>query len=492
MSCRSSFVELSTSSFSVNSSRSLRSSASNSSFISTKNRIIKISNELLLTCQTNPAENAQIYNLPKYINSINQVNSTIFIYFYESILGTCLSEKKFPPKSTEDEIHNVQLVIDSISLDVLHEDLSHIQAAAICCQSPDLLSVEYLLDIMKSIQEWISSRLESISSFSSTRTSKISQITPIKASNKSSNKLGKTKDRNFSKERSTTLVSSLNSETAFNNSNFKSLHNPMKESNAKEFKKIPNFDSIKSSSTPRSMFRSLSKDKSVCKNTTPRRTISLSFSKSPANRSINKSDIGMESIISSIKNDTSSQCLDQIMKKYSKQIQWIEKVKNLNSNELKFEKYVNEAYNKQKLLVEIIKKEITLNQRLENLKRTKEEKLCQKAKQRESRIEKARVKKYIDDLKAKEKSSSLRQKLNEELQLKKKFDETLRIKKETLIDLKKYNRDKSEERLVRQLNEIDSMENFYKTRFELLNEQLKKERELSRQRESSQKKLVSK
>lgn len=81
---------------------------------------------------------------------------------------------------------------------------------------------------------------------------------------------------------------------------------------------------------------------------------------------------------------------------------------------------------------------------------------------------------------------------DEELQLKKTYEETIRVKKETLIDLKKYNRDKSEERMTRQINEIDSMENYYKTRFEILNEQLKKERELSKKRENSQQRLVSK
>lgn len=60
-----------------------------------------------------------------------------------------------------------------------------------------------------------------------------------------------------------------------------------------------------------------------------------------------------------------------------------------------------------------------------------------------------------------------------------------------MIDLRKYNRDKSEERLSRQIHEIDSMENYYKTKFELLNEQLKKERELRKLRENSQNRLVS-
>lgn len=304
-------------------------------------------------------------------------------------------------------------------MDILNEDLSHIQAAAICCSKPDLLSVEYLLDIMKSIQDWISSRLDSISTFSRSKTSNVSQMSPIKSlnnskinSNKILNKLNKTKENVFSKERSTTLVSSLNSGISLNSSNFKSFNTPVKGKNLTEFKKLPKFDSIKSSSTPRSQFRSFSKDRSLSKNATPKRTISLSISNSPQNVSINRSDIGKESIISSIKGDTSSPNMDQIIKKYSKQIKWIETVKNLDPLESKFDKYLYEAYRKQKLLIDIIRKEIMLNQRLENLRKTKEQKFNEKAQERESRIEKARVKRYIDDLKTKEKSSLLRHKLS--------------------------------------------------------------------------------
>lgn len=56
-------------------------------------------------------------------------------------------------------------------MDVLHEDLSHLTGEAICgaysrddgieTVEPDYVSIEYLLDILRCIHEWISSRLES-------------------------------------------------------------------------------------------------------------------------------------------------------------------------------------------------------------------------------------------------------------------------------------------------------------------------------------------
>ena len=71
----------------------------------------------------------------------------------------------------EDEIHNIQAVIDSISMDLLHEDLSHLTGESMVfgaerkghkkSKRADLVSIEYLLDIIRSLNEWISSRLES-------------------------------------------------------------------------------------------------------------------------------------------------------------------------------------------------------------------------------------------------------------------------------------------------------------------------------------------
>lgn len=47
-------------------------------------------------------------------------------------------------------------------MDVLHEDLSHLTGEAICgVPEPDFVSIEYLLDILRCIHDWISSRLES-------------------------------------------------------------------------------------------------------------------------------------------------------------------------------------------------------------------------------------------------------------------------------------------------------------------------------------------
>lgn len=66
------------------------------------------------------------------------------------------------------------------------------------------------------------------------------------------------------------------------------------------------------------------------------------------------------------------------------------------------------------------------------------------------------------------------------------YGESLKVKKETLLDLKKYNREKIDKNLNLKMNQIESMENLYRIKFEMLNEQLKSEKESSQVREKAQ------
>ena len=75
----------------------------------------------------------------------------------------------------DDEIHNIQLVINSLSHDILHEDLSHLTGESICSAiysnkiKPDYVSIEYLLDIFRCIHDWIASRLDSMNTPSTSK-----------------------------------------------------------------------------------------------------------------------------------------------------------------------------------------------------------------------------------------------------------------------------------------------------------------------------------
>lgn len=74
--------------------------------------------------------------------------------------------EKRESKTINDEIHNIQLIIDSLSNEILQEDLSHLNSNAIFQEilnsNENLNSLEFLIDILKSIHEWISSRMNSV------------------------------------------------------------------------------------------------------------------------------------------------------------------------------------------------------------------------------------------------------------------------------------------------------------------------------------------
>lgn len=72
------------------------------------------------------------------------------------------------------------------------------------------------------------------------------------------------------------------------------------------------------------------------------------------------------------------------------------------------------------------------------------------------------------------------------------FKESFKAKKDTVVELKKYNRDKSEQNLNRQINEIESIENYYKNKFDLLNAQMRKDKESAELRNNAQNVLATK
>lgn len=91
-------------------------------------------------------------------------------------------DKILPASGHDDEVHNIQAIIDSLSLDILHEDLSYLTGEAIYSaikhskhskkskkssshhKRHDLSSVEYLLDLFVGLNEWLASQIETTTS----------------------------------------------------------------------------------------------------------------------------------------------------------------------------------------------------------------------------------------------------------------------------------------------------------------------------------------
>ena len=57
------------------------------------------------------------------------------------------------PETLEDEIHNVQVVIDSLATDILGIDLSHIDAQSVVCK--DAVHIQNLLEIFDGLLDYV-------------------------------------------------------------------------------------------------------------------------------------------------------------------------------------------------------------------------------------------------------------------------------------------------------------------------------------------------
>lgn len=86
----------------------------------------------------------------------------------------------------------------------------------------------------------------------------------------------------------------------------------------------------------------------------------------------------------------------------------------------------------------------------------------------------------------------LKQSTNEELVFKHLFEESLKLQKERMLEMKKYVREKSDLVQREQNNKIQSIENAYKNKFAQLNEKMKAEKNEKKMRDQGQKVAISK
>lgn len=66
-------------------------------------------------------------HVDRVIRTFSEIDVDLFVTAFEALAGEKLNDI-FRPASTEDEqVHNAQVVIDSLSMDILHTSLSHVE-----------------------------------------------------------------------------------------------------------------------------------------------------------------------------------------------------------------------------------------------------------------------------------------------------------------------------------------------------------------------------
>uniref|UniRef100_A0A674P1J8 DUF5745 domain-containing protein n=1 Tax=Takifugu rubripes TaxID=31033 RepID=A0A674P1J8_TAKRU len=103
---------------------------------------IDVANNLLRQCHTNPR-----------VRKLTDCDADVFIALYENILGEKVPDYIAAAGSQEDDIHNVQSVIDSLSLDYLQISLSHITGENVIRGDKD--SIKNLLEIFDGLLEYL-------------------------------------------------------------------------------------------------------------------------------------------------------------------------------------------------------------------------------------------------------------------------------------------------------------------------------------------------
>ena len=66
-------------------------------------------------------------HVDRVVESFVEIDVDLFVTVFEALAGERLNDV-FRPAATEDErVHNAQVVIDSLSMDILHTSLSHVE-----------------------------------------------------------------------------------------------------------------------------------------------------------------------------------------------------------------------------------------------------------------------------------------------------------------------------------------------------------------------------
>ncbi|KAK2815954.1 hypothetical protein Q5P01_026421 [Channa striata] len=107
---------------------------------------VDVANDLLSKCHINLR-----------LRKLTDCDANVFIALYENILGEKVPDYIAVPCSQEDDIHNVQSVIDSLSLDYLQISLSHITGENVV--RGDKESLKNLLEIFDGLLEYLNEEI---------------------------------------------------------------------------------------------------------------------------------------------------------------------------------------------------------------------------------------------------------------------------------------------------------------------------------------------
>ena len=198
---------------------------------------------------------------------------------------------------------------------------------------------------------------------------------------------------------------------------------------------------------------------------------------------------------------TSPETIHHLWQKNSKQIKLLNRLKDEiknkylkpNENNLKSltMAQLTDIQRRQQLQMEIVRSEQVSQQRKDDLRRKQQIESSIKARQREQRSQNARIRRYYEEYRMQQKLRMIKHSAEEEMIIKRLFSDIFKTQKERILDLKKYAKDKYHLNNARQMAELESIENFYKNKFNMIKEEMSREKTELEVREKSQQSVLS-
>ena len=183
---------------------------------------------------------------------------------------------------------------------------------------------------------------------------------------------------------------------------------------------------------------------------------------------------------------TSPQTIHHLWQKNSKQIKLLNRLKDeiknkyLHPNENNLKNLtmaqLADIQRRQQLQMEIVRSEQVSQQRKDDLRRKQQVENSIKARQREQRSQNARIRRYYEEYRMQQKLRMIKHSAEEEMIIKRLFADIFKAQKERILDLKKYAKEKYALNSERQMAELESIENFYKNKFNMIKEQMSREK----------------
>ncbi|KAH3893206.1 hypothetical protein DPMN_017350 [Dreissena polymorpha] len=98
-------------------------------------------------------------HVDRQVGSVEEIGAGVFVTLFEGLCGEQLTGIVRSADTREDEVHNCQVVIDSLAGDVLHTSLTHIAGADIIDGSREAIS--NLLEIFSGLLEYMLNKIDS-------------------------------------------------------------------------------------------------------------------------------------------------------------------------------------------------------------------------------------------------------------------------------------------------------------------------------------------